>query len=133
MKKKCCYPIVFVVIVLAVSLLVCSCAPKIIPPPKWDYETNAVKINIIADPLLNLDEGKAHTLHACFYQLKDPNSFNQLADDHDGLYTLLRCGLFDAGVASSKTVVVNPDEKTTLVFDRAESARFFAVVADIME
>ena len=98
-------------------------------PPTWNYETDAVKVRILADQMLNRYEGKAHTLHTCFYQLKDPNGFNHLANDTDGLYTLLRCGLFDAGVASSKTVVVNPGEETTLVFDRAESAKFFAVVA----
>ncbi len=110
-------------------VLICSCAPKVLPPPQWTYETDAVKVRIKADPMLNRDEGKAHTLHACLYQLKDPNGFNQLAGDRDGLYNLLRCDLFDPGVASSKTVTVNPGEETTLIFDRAESAKFFAVVA----
>ncbi|MBI9092022.1 MAG: type VI secretion system lipoprotein TssJ [Desulfobacterium sp.] len=116
----------FIVLTL---VLICSCAPKVLPPPQWTYETDAVKVRIKADPMLNRDEGKAHTLHACLYQLKDPNAFNQLADDRDGLYNLLRCDLFDPGVASSKTVTVNPGEETTLIFDRAESAKFFAVVA----
>ncbi|MCP4117508.1 MAG: type VI secretion system lipoprotein TssJ [Desulfobacteraceae bacterium] len=115
-------------VILAV-VLICSCAPKVLPPPQWTYETDAVKVRIKADTMLNRDEGKAHTLHACLYQLKDPNAFNQLAGDREGLYSLLRCDLFDPGVASSKTVTVNPGEDTTLLFDRAESARYFAVVA----
>ena len=106
MKKTSC---LFILVVL--SLLVFSCAAKVLPPPQWTYEKGAVKLQVVADPVLNLDGGKAHTLHVCIYQLKDPNGFNQLANDQNGLYKLLDCGLFDAGVASSRRLIVNPGEK----------------------
>lgn len=124
MKKTSC---LFILVVL--SLLVFSCAAKVLPPPQWTYEKGAVKLQVVADPVLNLDGGKAHTLHVCIYQLKDPNGFNQLANDQNGLYKLLDCGLFDAGVASSRRLIVNPGENTTFVMDRAENAKYLAVTA----
>lgn len=115
-------------LVLFVFFLV-SCAPKVLPPPQWTYEKDAIKLHVAADPMLNLDDGKAHTLYVCIYQLKDPNGFNQLSSDQSGLYKLLDCQLFDQGVASSKRLIVHPGEDTTLVLDRAENAKYLAVVA----
>ena len=37
--------------------------------------------------------------------------------------------MFDAGVASSKRLIVNPGETTTLVMERAENAKYLAVAA----
>ena len=110
-------------------LITLSCAKKTLPPPQWTYEKDAVKVEIQADPLLNQDDGKAHTLSLCLYQLRDPNGFNQLSGDREGLYRLLECKLFDPGVASSKRLIVNPGETTTLVMDRAENAKYLAVAA----
>lgn len=114
-------------VMLVLTML--SCAKKMLPPPQWTYEKDAVKIEIQADALLNQDNGKAHTLSLCLYQLHDPNGFNQLSQDRDGLYRLLECKLFDGGVASSKRLIVNPGETTTLVMDRAENAKYLAVAA----
>lgn len=114
---------------MIVILLLCSCAKKVLPPAEWVYEENAIKLEIKSDPMLNLYEGKAHTLYACIYQLKTPNGFNQLINDQKGLYKLLDCKIFDSSVALSKSIVVNPDKDTTLFMDRAEGAIFLAVVA----
>ncbi len=78
---------------------------------------------------MNQDNGKAHTLSLCLYQLRDPNGFNQLSQDLAGLYQLLECKLFDSGVASAKRLIVNPGETTILVMDRAENAKYLAVAA----
>ena len=114
---------------LVLALALFSCAKKELPPPQWTYEKDAIKIQVKADPMLNQDNGKAHTLYACIYQLKDPNGFNHLSGDQSGLYKLLECRLFDGGVASSKRVIVNPGDETTLVMDRAENAKYLGVVA----
>ncbi|WP_022665657.1 type VI secretion system lipoprotein TssJ [Desulfospira joergensenii] len=120
-------------IVLLVSVLfmlvLFSCAKKVLPPPRWTYEKEAIKIQVKADPMLNLDNGKAHTLFVCVYQLKDPNGFNQLSGDQSGLYKLLECRLFDPGVATSKRLIVNPGEQTTLMMDRAEHAKYLGIIA----
>jgi hypothetical protein len=76
-----------------------SCAAQQLPPPESEYEKDAIKINVKADPQLNLSDGKPHTLLVCVYQLNDPNGFNQLADDQEGLYRLLECDLFDGSAA----------------------------------
>lgn len=120
---------VMMVMSVILMLITLSCAKKTLPPPQWTYEKDAVKVEIQADPLLNQDDGKAHTLSLCLYQLRDPNGFNQLSGDREGLYRLLECKLFDPGVASSKRLIVNPGETTTLVMDRAENAKYLAVAA----
>jgi type VI secretion system VasD/TssJ family lipoprotein len=109
--------------------LVWSCAPKQLPPPELGYEEDAIKIHVKADPQLNLSEGKPHTLLVCVYQLKDPNTLNQLAGDEDGLYQLLECGLFNAGVAGAKRLIVQPGQDTTFNLDRAQGAKYVAVAA----
>nr|WP_321400664.1 type VI secretion system lipoprotein TssJ [uncultured Desulfobacter sp.] len=115
--------------VLCALLTLFACSKKEIPPPQWGYEKDAVKIQVVADPMLNQDNKKAHTLYTCFYQLKDPNGFNQLCSDQSGLYKLLACKVFDSSVASSKHLIVNPGETTTIVMNRAESAKYLALVA----
>jgi len=120
---------ILLIVSVVLLMVLFSCSKKILPPPQWGYEKDAIKLQITADPLLNLDNGKAHTLYVCIYQLKDPNGFNQLSGDQSGLYKLLDCKLFDTGVASSKRLIINPGKDSTLVMDRAENAKYLAVVA----
>lgn len=112
-----------------ITLLVGACSSQPLPPPKWSYEKDAIEVHLKADPKLNFDDGVAHTLLVCLYQLKDPNAFNQLSDDTDGVYKLLECGLFDAGVATSKRLIVHPGKDVTVTLDRAEGAKYVAAVA----
>ena len=114
---------------LLVIFLVYSCASQPLPPPEWRYEKEAIHIHINADSQLNLSEGMPHTLLICVYQLRDPNVFNQLAGDNDGLYKLLECGLFDASVTSSKRLIINPGQDSDLVLDRSEGSKYLAILA----
>ena len=114
---------------LFLVLLIWSCAGKQLPPPELEYEEAAIKIHVNSDPQLNLSDGKPHTLLVCVYQLKDPNTFNQLAGDQEGLYRLLECGLFDASVAGAKKLIVQPGQDITFNLDRAEGAKYVAVAA----
>jgi type VI secretion system VasD/TssJ family lipoprotein len=114
---------------LSAFFLLSSCATREIPPPQWTYARKAVTITMKADSMLNLDQGKAHTLHVCIYQLKDPKVFNLLSEDRSGLYKLLDCTLFDASVTGSVKRVVHPDETLTLELDRNEESRYVAVAA----
>ena len=117
-------------IVLAGSmLLMAACAAKQLPPPQWTYEKEAIRMHIKADGKLNLDEGEAHTLLLCAYQLSDPNTFNQLANDQDGLYQLLECSLFGNGAAAAKRMIIQPGQDIKLALDRADGARYVAIVA----
>lgn len=114
---------------LFLVLLVWSCASKQLPAPELGYEENAIKIHVKADPQLNLSAGKPHTLFVCVYQLKDPNAFNQLAGDQEGLYRLLECGLFDASVVGAKKLIIQPGQNTTFNLDRAQGAAYIGVAA----
>ena len=116
-------------LIAASMLFFAACAAKQLPPPKWTYQKEAIRMHIKADGKLNLDEGEAHTLLLCVYQLSDPNTFNQLSNDEDGLYRLLECSLFGDGAAAAKRMIIQPGQDINLALDRAEGARYVAMVA----
>ena len=117
------------ILIIGSLLFLTACAAKQLPPPQWTYEKEAIRLHIKADYKLNLDEGEAHTLLLCAYQLSDPNTFNQLSNDQDGLYTLLECSLFGDGAAASKRLIIQPGQDIKFTLDRAEGARYVALVA----
>lgn len=113
-----------------IGMLMVSCASQpVSPPSEWRYEKEAVHVHLKADPQLNLYQGNPHTLLLCIYQLADPNAFNQLSQDENGLYKLLECANFDSSVANSKRLIVHPGQEMTTKLDRAEGAKYVAVVA----
>jgi len=115
-------------VLLAVLLLV-ACASQPLPPPQWSYEKDAVRLNLKADAKLNLDRGVPHTLVLCIYQLRDPNTFNRLSDNTEGIYKLLQGEAFDSSAVSAKRIIVHPGQSTTVLLDRAEGAKYVGVAA----
>ena len=103
--------------------------PAEIEPEAWYYQENAIQVVLRADPQLHLHNGVPHTLHLCFYQLRDPNAFNQMTEDQDGLYVLLNCGTFDASVTSFKALQVQPGQVFSHSMDRAEGSRYVGIAA----
>jgi predicted component of type VI protein secretion system len=91
------------------------------------FKKEALTILIKADTQLNRFERNAHALFLCVYQLKDPNGFNQLAQEKDGLPKLLECSRFDGSVANAKQFVVQPGDQMNEVRDRAEGARYIGL------
>ena len=115
---------------LLLVLIICSCASRpAATPSEWKYEEDAIHIHLAANIQLNLYEGTPHPLVICFYQLGDPNAFNQLTGDNDGLWKLLECGRFDASVVGSKRMIIHPGQDLTFTLDRAEEAKYVAIVA----
>jgi type VI secretion system VasD/TssJ family lipoprotein len=112
-------------LVLFFLLTVISCASA----PKYIYEEGAINLHLKSGPDVNLYDGKPHTLLLCVYQLKDPNAFNQLFDEEDGISKLLECSRFDASVMSSKRLVVQPKEETTKTLDRSEGTKYVGIIA----
>ncbi len=110
-------------------LMLSACAAQPVQPPDWTYAKDAILIEMKSDPKLNFDEGVPHTLLVCLYQLKDPNTFNQLSEDTDGIYKLLECKLFDSSVATAKRIIVRPGKDVNVKLDRAEGAKYVALVA----
>lgn len=119
----------YILSLLFLTLFIWSCSGKVLPPPEWTYEKEAISLHIKADPQLNLNEGDSHALHLCVYQLNDPNGFNQLSGDLDGLFALLDCSIFDTSAAVVKQITVQPGETIDIKLDRAENAKYLAVAA----
>lgn len=118
----------------AVGVVVCiflfiACAAKKPPPVEWTPGPEEITIELKNDGQLNLVEGMPHTLLICVYQLNNQNSFNQMSVDQEGLRKLLECNLFDGSVASSKKIIAYPGQNQTFILDRAEGAKYVAVVA----
>ena len=104
-------------------------------PPEWKMMKEGITLNLKADTQLNQSKGKAYTLYLVVYQLINPNMFNQLSQDTEGLAKLLESRIFDSSVASVKSMIVYPGSDITYRMDRAEGARYVGVVAgyNVME
>ncbi|MBC2714128.1 MAG: type VI secretion system lipoprotein TssJ [Desulfobacteraceae bacterium] len=117
------------ILLILILFSISACASQPLRPPEWKFEKSAIKLHVFADDQLNLNEGTPHTLWLCIYQLKDPNEFNHLAGFREGLYQLLECGHYDSTVTTASRLIVHPGQDRHFVFDRAEGAKYLAVVA----
>lgn len=111
-------------IIFIISLSGCSSTSK-----RPEFRREAIRLTLTADPMLNLYEESPHTLLVCIYELLDPNAFNHLMDQVDGLTKLMECNRFDASVAYAKRVVLQPASEVREILDRAEGARYLAISA----
>ncbi len=113
---------------LAFILTFSACA-QTVKKADWRFEKEAILFQIKADHKLNLYNGREHTLYVCFYQLNDIKSLERKGKDRKGIYRLLECKLFDESVISADSDVIHAGEHISLTFDRAEGAKYVAVVA----
>ena len=95
----------------------------------YPYEEGAIRVHLKADPRLNLFEATPHTLFLCLYHLRDPNGFNQLLNETDGVGKLLDCSRFDPSVTNTRRIVVQPGGEVTETLDRPEGAKYVGLVA----
>lgn len=121
----------FTIPCVLLPFLLCSCFGKsaIVSPPEWTHEKDAITLRFQGDPLLNLYQGKPHSLIVCVYHLKDLNGFKQLNDENGGLSKLLECNRFDGGVTYAKRLVVQPKQEIKEALDRTEGAKYVGLVA----
>src|SRR5689334_7667450 len=101
----------FVMFCLTAPLVACSSAPPVVIPPDWGYQKDAIALHIKADPQLNLFQKSPHTLLLCIYYLRDPNWFDQLKSEKDGLQKLLECGRADSTVVLARQMVIQPGQE----------------------
>lgn len=122
-----------ILLTFVVFLAVAACARKPPPPPpqldRVPYKEKAIRVYLKSDLQLNLYEGSPHSLRVCFYQLRDPNSFNQHAQDQNGLRKLLEANRFDASVTNAIKKDVQPGRVNTFALDRAEGTKYVGVAA----
>lgn len=124
--------VIRIIVSLSIASLLVACSsttPLVKQPPEYGYEKDAIQLRLVGDPQLNLYQKKAHSLIVCLYHLRDPNSFNQLISEKDGLPRLLECSRFDPSVTYSRRFVVQPNQDVTELLDRTDGARYVGVVA----
>ena len=121
--------IIFLLFLMAFSTFSCASKPTVILPPDWGYAKEAIHLRLKVDPQLNLYQGNPHTLLLCVYQMRDPNAFNQLLEEKDGLSRLLECGRFDPSVTYSKRWIVYPERDMIEFLDRFEGTKYVGLVA----
>ena len=95
----------------------------------YEYEKDAITLNLKGDPKLNLFEKRPHTLLVCVYQLRDPNALNQVLQDAEDVSKLLECARFDPSIVNTKKFILQPGKEITEALDRAEGARYIGIVA----
>jgi len=121
-------------LLFSLILLLSGCGSKQGAQPQfWPFQPKAVKVHVQADPKLNLFYDSPHTLVLCLYQLTDPNGLNILSQSEEGISQLLACNRFDSSVASFRRLVVQPAQEELFELDRAEGARYVALVAGYYE
>ncbi len=121
------YGCVLVLLILTSFFLAgCASAPT---EPMPTYMREAINLTITASDQVNLYDGLPHATVMCIYQLSDPNVYQQMLEDPGDVDKLLGCEAFDPSVKSRRRVVIQPGERKVLTMDRAEGARYLAVVA----
>ena len=118
-----------VAIIMILLLTTLSSCASLGMQPEWKYKKDAISLSYRSSSYLNMYEGNAHTLMLCIYQLTDPNAFNQLSGEEEGLSKLLECSRFDPSVTSAKRLTIYPDEEKTETLDRAENTKYVGIVA----
>lgn len=124
----------FAVSVLILTAMLAGCfadssgktQSQTVPP---DFRPGAIELYLKTDPMVNLYQGTPHTLVICVYELREPNSFNQLIGEGDGWPKLLECNRFDGSVAYVNKIVMQPDQEVKKTLDQAEGAKYIGLVA----
>ncbi|HDM77848.1 MAG TPA: hypothetical protein ENG51_15500, partial [Deltaproteobacteria bacterium] len=81
----------------------CATAPS---EPIPTYKREAVHLTLTASEQVNLYGGLPHATVLCVYQLSNPNVYQQMLEEVEGVDKLLSCENFDASVKSRRRIVV---------------------------
>jgi len=119
MKKN-----ILLLVLSFISIMIVSCGSI-----QYTYKKEAIVLKVRSDSQLNLYRNEPHTLMLCLYQFSDPNSFNQLMDEKDGLQKLLDCSRFDSSVTSAKSFIVSPNAEKMEKIDRVEGTKYVGLIA----
>ncbi len=108
-----------------ISIMIVSCGGS----TQYTYKKEAIILKMKSDPQLHMYRNSPHSLMLCLYQFRDPNVYNQLLDEKEGLQKLLECSRFDASVTSAKTFFMSPNEEKTEKIDRVEGTKYVGLIA----
>jgi predicted component of type VI protein secretion system len=122
MKKN-----IFLLFLLLIMITMVSCG-GLSRTPQYLYQKEAIILKVKSDPQLNLYRNSPHTLLLCLYQFRDPNVYNQLLDEKDGLQKLLECSRFDPSITSAKSFFVLPNTEKIEMIDRVEGTKYVGLI-----
>jgi type VI secretion system VasD/TssJ family lipoprotein len=100
---------------------------------EWSYGKEAIRLDLQADPKLNIFDGESHTLVIGLVQLEEPNAFTALLADSAAVGRLLESGRGLPGMLVMDRYVVEPGRTRTLIFDRAQRTQYVGIVAGYYE
>lgn len=127
---------------ILLTFLICACGPaknlvwcppapfEEYPQPMWEYEEEAVRIHVQADQRLNFYDGGEHTLNLCFYQLREPNAFNQMVDSNKVDRLLGKGHQFTDGSRTNfQSKTIKPGQDLAFSFPRYKGTKYLGIVA----
>lgn len=123
------------VVAMATMISACSSQPTVPPRKqaiaevKWDFEKNAISVEISADERLNEFENEAHTLLLGVYQMVDPAPFYKMTADAEAMAASLERGTAGDGFIDLARYVVTPGGRAVVNLDRAQKAKFVGLIA----
>lgn len=95
----------------------------------WSYETDAIRVRVIAPAQLNLYQNRPHSVVLRVIQLSDRKPYQDRAQTTFGLQEMLSLNDFSPDVLSVTQRVILPGSDQVLSIDRQQNARFVALVA----
>ena len=96
---------------------------------KWDFEKNAISVEIDADARLNEFENEAHTLLLGVYQMADPAVFYKMIAAPEAMAASLESGSAGDGFADLARYVVTPGGHAVITLDRAQKSKYVGLLA----
>ena len=125
------------IVAMTATLSGCSSQPpspdtprkQAIAAVKWDFEKDAISIEINADERLNEFENEAHTLLLGIYQMADPAVFYKMTSDSSTMSASLENGKAGDGFIDFARFVVTPGGKAVVNLDRAQKSKYVGLVA----
>lgn len=117
---------------LMAAILLAACATEKkgdAPEAVLPFKKDGIRIDVKAGPNLNTYNDQSHTLVVVIFQLDDPNKFNQMLQDKDGVGKLFDPAGLEGAALGRKQLVVQPGEESRVHLDRAKGARYLGFVA----
>ena len=126
-------------VAMTIAAMACGCSSQQPAPDsprkqaiaavKWDYEKDAISIEINADEQLNEFENEAHTLLLGVYQMADPAAFYKMTADSTAMSASLENGTAGDGSINLTRFVVTPGGKAIVDVDRAQKSKYVGLIA----
>ena len=126
-------------VAMTIAAMACGCSSQQPAPDsprkqaiaavKWDYEKDAISIEINADEQLNEFENEAHTLLLGVYQMADPAAFYKMTADSTAMSASLENGTAGDGFINLTRFVVTPGGKAIVDVDRAQKSKYVGLIA----